>query len=80
MLDYCVRDVQLNAMLFKALRQESKGFSKQSIELEQQVAKIMKKQEVDGFKLDEKKSLLLLAELREKKKLLKKKYKKHLNL
>ena len=70
MLDYCVRDVQLNAMLFKALRQESKGFSKQSIELEQQVAKIMKKQEVDGFKLDEKKSLLLLAELREKKKII----------
>ena len=67
MLTYCVRDVQLNTLVYKELRKESKGFSKGSIELEQSVAKIMKQQEVNGFKFDMKAALLLLAELREKK-------------
>ena len=67
MLDYCVRDVQVNALVLKKLREESKGFSKQSINLEQDVAKIMKQQELNGFKFDEMKAQLLLAELREKK-------------
>jgi hypothetical protein len=43
MLDYCVRDVQLNTLVYKELRNESKGFSKQAIELEQDVARVMKK-------------------------------------
>ena len=67
MMDYCVRDVQLNAVVLKKLREESKGFSKQSITLEQSVARIMKQQEVNGFKFDLQSALLLLAELREKK-------------
>ena len=67
MLDYCVRDVQLNAVVLKELRRESKGFSKECISLEQRVAGIVKQQEVDGFKFDTKNGLLLLAELREKK-------------
>jgi DNA polymerase I len=49
MLDYCVRDVQLNTLVYKSLRNESKGFSKQSIELEQDVARIIKQQEENGF-------------------------------
>lgn len=67
MLDYCVRDVQLNAVVLKELRKESKGFSKECISLEQRVAGIVKQQEVDGFKFDTKHGLLLLADLREKK-------------
>ena len=67
MMDYCVRDVQVNALVLKKLREESKGFSKQSISIEQDVARIMKQQELNGFKFDEMKAQLLLAELREKK-------------
>ena len=67
MLDYCVRDVQVNTLVLKKLREESRGFSKQCIALEQDIAKIMKQQELNGFKFDEMKAQLLLAELREKK-------------
>jgi DNA polymerase I-like protein with 3'-5' exonuclease and polymerase domains len=70
MLEYCVRDVTLNTMVYKALRHESKGFSKSCIEIEQSVAKIIKQQEVNGFKFDMKSALTLLAELREKKQLI----------
>ena len=62
MLDYCVRDVQVNALVLKKLREESKGFAKQSINLEQDVARIMKQQELNGFKFNEMKAQLLLAE------------------
>ena len=70
MLEYCVRDVTLNTMVYKALRHESKGFSKSCIEIEQSVAKIIKQQEVNGFKFDMKSALTLLAELREKKQMI----------
>jgi len=66
MLDYCVRDVQLNTLVYNSLRNESKGFSKQSIELEQDVARIIKQQEENGFMFDMESALVLLAELREK--------------
>tara|TARA_R100000278_G_scaffold81739_1_gene62927 strand:+ start:255 stop:1985 length:1731 start_codon:yes stop_codon:yes gene_type:complete len=67
MLDYCVRDVQLNSVVLKKLREESKGFGKDSIALEQDVAKIIKQQETNGFKFDHINAELLLADLREKK-------------
>ena len=66
MLTYCVRDVQLNTLVFRELRKESNGFSKGCIELEQSVAKIIKEQELNGFKFDMASAQLLLAELREK--------------
>ena len=66
MLEYCVRDVELNTKVFYKLREESKGFSKECIELENSVAKIIKQQEVNGFKFDMTAAQLLLAELREK--------------
>ena len=50
MLQYCVRDVQLNTLVYKKLKQESIGFSKESVELEHQVAKVMRTQEDNGFK------------------------------
>ena len=67
MLEYCVRDVTLNTLVYKNLRNESKGFSKGCIELEQSIAAIIKQQEVNGFKFDMQSALVLLAELREKK-------------
>ena len=66
MLTYCVRDVQLNTLVFRELRKESNGFSKGCIELEQSVAKIIKEQELNGFKFDMSSAQMLLAELREK--------------
>jgi DNA polymerase I-like protein with 3'-5' exonuclease and polymerase domains len=67
MLEYCVRDVTLNTLVYKNLRNESKGFSKGCIELEQSIASIIKQQEVNGFKFDMQSALVLLAELRGKK-------------
>lgn len=65
MLNYCVRDVQLNTLVYKELKKEARGFSKDSVCLEHSVANIMKQQEVNGFKFDEMGANLLLAELRE---------------
>ena len=66
MLNYCVRDVQLNTLVYKRLQIESKGFSKESVDLEHQVAKIMNQQEINGFSFDSKSATLLLAQLRER--------------
>ncbi len=66
MLNYCVRDVQLNTLVYKRLQIESRGFSKESVDLEHQVVKIMNQQETNGFKFDSKSATLLLAQLRER--------------
>ena len=66
MLTYCVRDVQLNTLVYKRLQIESRGFSKESVDLEHQVVKIMNQQETNGFKFDSKSATLLLAQLRER--------------
>ena len=55
MMDYCVRDVQLNTVLFQHLRNEGKGFTKECVALEQSVAAVIKTQELNGFKFDSKK-------------------------
>jgi DNA polymerase I-like protein with 3'-5' exonuclease and polymerase domains len=68
LLNYCRNDVEVLRLvddhLQKALDKE--GFSQQSIELEHQVAIIVKKQEEHGFKLDVKKAQGLLAALQGK--------------
>ena len=66
MMNYCVRDVQLNTLVFEKLKEESKGFSTESIYIEQEVSKILKKQEEDGFLFDRYNAEILLAKLREK--------------
>ena len=66
MLEYCVRDVQLNTLVFRELRKESVGFSKECIQLEHATARVIKQQETNGFKFDSMSAELLLAELREK--------------
>ena len=66
MLTYCIRDVQLNTVLFHHLRKEGTGFNKDCVALEQDVARVIKEQEVNGFKFDLEKAELILAELRQK--------------
>lgn len=63
MMDYCVRDVQVNKLVLDQLRREARGFSKESIELEHAVGDIIKQQEVNGFEFNKPKSEKLLAEL-----------------
>jgi len=54
MLNYCIRDVELNTKVFKELQKENrvKRFSLKSIDLEHSVAEILGAQERHGFLLD----------------------------
>jgi DNA polymerase-1 len=65
---YCERDVSVLRSLFLRLDADigSKGFSSDSIILEHSVAAIIKKQEVNGFKLDVVHATCLLSELKSK--------------
>ena len=63
MVQYCIRDVLLSERVIQRLRRDIYGFSKQSIQLEHDVAKIMGEQERRGWKIDEKKAMLLLFQL-----------------
>ena len=63
MLKYCTRDVQLNTMVYYKLREEAKGFSKESVDLEQEVSLILKEQEQQGFEFNRQKAEKLLSEL-----------------
>ena len=63
MCDYCQGDVILNEKAYHALIKSGEGFHKDSIELEHDVADIMKRQEATGFMLDEKYAHLLLGKL-----------------
>ena len=59
MLNYCIRDVKLNNKILSILRTESKGFSKESINIEHKVSKIVTQQEINGFLFDEKQASIL---------------------
>ena len=63
MLKYCINDVKLNVLVYNTLRLESKGFSPLSVRLEHSVADIINKQRVNGFLLDQRKCMELIAEL-----------------
>lgn len=65
---YCKRDVDVLVRVFNHLEAEidSKGFSRDSVHLEHQVAAIIKKQETNGFKLDVVHATCLLSELKSK--------------
>ena len=67
MLDYCVNDVELNALVFEELLKELADFDHRSINLEHEVSLILKEQEKHGFLFDEYKASLLLADLNERK-------------
>ena len=66
MLEYCIRDVELNTQVYYALKKLSRGFSPHSVQLEHAVAGIMKDQEAHGFYFNTMKAELLLAEIRER--------------
>jgi DNA polymerase I-like protein with 3'-5' exonuclease and polymerase domains len=65
MADYCMQDVNVTVKLYDKLSRELKDYG-HSVDLEHQVAHIMKKQEDNGFKLNEKEALSLLAELKDR--------------
>ena len=66
MLEYCERDVMVNYKVYRALQIESQDFSKKCIDLEHDVYRIIIQQRANGFKLDVKTAMLLVAELNEK--------------
>jgi len=63
MIDYCKQDVHVTQLLFNKLDKELKDYGS-SVDLEHQIAFIMKKQEDNGFKLNEKEAIALLAQLK----------------
>ena len=67
MLNYCEQDVILNEAVYKYLLDEGTGFSKQSFDLEQKTASIMREQEKTGCYFDSKQAMTLLAELNQNK-------------
>ena len=67
MLNYCEQDVILNEAVYKYLLDEGTGFSKQSFDLEQKTASIIREQEKTGFYFDSKQAMTLLAELNQNK-------------
>jgi len=66
MLEYCIQDVKLNEAVYNYLINEGKIFSKECIDLEHCVAKIMKEQEKTGFFFNTQQAMELLAELKAK--------------
>ena len=65
MLDYCKQDVNITHKLYDKLKEEGKGFSSSSVNLEHQVRVILNQQEKNGFALDVRKALSLYNKLRD---------------
>lgn len=65
MLDYCKKDVDVTARLYRLLQERFKEWNspEKSIDLEHQVAVVCAKQERNGFKLDVPKAQILHAKL-----------------
>ena len=64
MMDYCVQDVRLNELVYNQLLRDGTNFSIESIEIEQDVTKIINAQEEAGFFFDERQAMTLLAKLK----------------
>ena len=67
MLEYCIQDVRVNALVYQRLLSELRGFEPESIDLEHQVQSIVTQQIKTGWLLDQEKAYHLLATLKEKK-------------
>ncbi len=65
MIKYCRQDVHVTTLLYEKLDKELQGYA-YSVDLEHRVAYIMKKQEDNGFKLNEKDAISLLAQLKDR--------------
>jgi DNA polymerase-1 len=66
MIDYCIRDVELTEAVYKRLRVELDGFSRESIDLEHQVQWIIQEQERNGWLLDQRLCHTLCARFKER--------------
>jgi len=66
MEDYCVQDTAVTERVYLELFDELAEFSQESIDLEHKVQFIIQEQVRNGWKLDEEKAYMLLAELKEK--------------
>ena len=62
MMQYCAQDVLVNYKVYEKLKQESRGFTSESVDLEIEVYKVVAKQREHGFVLDEDLTHTLLAE------------------
>ena len=67
MVEYCEQDVRVNELVYQRLLRDLANFGNQSLVLEGQVQRIISKQIKNGWVLDQEKSFVLLAELKEKK-------------
>jgi len=67
MVEYCRQDVRVNELVYHRLFLDLANFGNQSIVLEGEVQRIISKQIKNGWVLDQEKSFVLLAELKEKK-------------
>ena len=65
MLKYCKQDVEITHAVYNELVKESKGFSKESIDLEHDIRLIIDQQEKNGFAFDIQKAQELLAKLKD---------------
>jgi DNA polymerase-1 len=65
MLDYCKQDVEITHAVYKELLKESKGFTKESIDLEHDIRLIIDQQEKNGFAFNIRKAQELLAKLKD---------------
>ncbi len=66
MLFYCRQDVRVTKDVYRRLGVQLEDFDEQSIELEHQVALIIREQEKTGVLFDERKAYDLMADLKEK--------------
>ena len=66
MLEYCKNDVLLNTKVFQHLKLESRGFTPLSVQIEHGVAKIVDQQRTNGFLLDQRKAMELVAQFQER--------------
>ena len=67
MVDYCIQDVRVTAKAYNKLKIELRNFKQESIDLEHEVQWIMQEQIRNGWLLDLRQAMDLLATLKERK-------------
>lgn len=66
-MEYCCQDVRVNELVYKRLLSEAVRFGSGSVSLEHDVQRIIAGQIKAGWRIDQQKAFILLAELKEKK-------------
>jgi len=66
MVEYCKQDVRVNELVYQKLLRALANFRTSSLDLESQVQTIISNQVKNGWLLDQEKSFILLAKLKEK--------------